>query len=172
MDWNWPRLVNTCGRPNSGNGQYWAAASKRGEVRVWEEEGHTLRWNWQAHTDTTYALAFNPDGRTLVSGSWDDTIKLWDLEHGALLWSAWHPAGALCVAFAPDGSLLASGGNDAILRLWDLQSSLPLQKLPHPGPILSLAWTRMGTCSPVEARQERFGCGRYRRASRPPALRS
>src|SRR5437773_593028 len=88
--------------------------------------------------------AFNPDGRTLVSGSWDDTIKLWDLEHGTLLWSAWHPAGALCVAFAPDGSLLASGGNDAILRLWDLQSSVPLQTLPHPGPILSLAWSPDG----------------------------
>ena len=97
----------------SGNGQYWATSSKRGEVRVWEEEGHTLRWNLQAHTDTTYALAFHPDGRSLVSGSWDDTIKQWNLEHGALLWSGLHPAGALCVAFAPDGSLLASGGNDA-----------------------------------------------------------
>src|SRR5713101_7887809 len=91
----------------SSNGQYWAAASKRGEVRVWEQEGQTLLWNWQAHTDTTYALAFNPDGRTLVSGSWDDTIKLWDLESGALLWSGWHPAGALSVAFAPDGRTLA-----------------------------------------------------------------
>jgi WD40 repeat protein/transcriptional regulator with XRE-family HTH domain len=128
----------------SCNGQYWAAASKRGEVRVWEEEGQTLLWNWQAHTDTTYALAFNPDGRTLVSGSWDDTIKLWDLESGALLWSGWHPAGALSVAFAPDGRTLASGGNDATVRLWDLQSGTPLQTLPHPSPILSVAWSPDG----------------------------
>ncbi len=118
----------------SSNGQYWAAASKRGEVRVWEKEGQTLLWNWQAHTDTTYALAFSPDGRTLASGSLDDTIKLWNLESGALLWSAWHPAGALSMAFAPDGRLLASGGNDATVRLWDFQSGTPLQTLPHPSP--------------------------------------
>ena len=128
----------------SGNGQYWAASSKRGEVRLWEEEGQTLRWIKQAHTDTTYALAFNPDGRTLASGSWDDTIKLWDLESSALLWSGWHPAGALSVAFAPDGGLLASGGNDATVRLWDLQSTAPLETLPHPSPILSVAWSPDG----------------------------
>jgi DNA-binding XRE family transcriptional regulator len=109
----------------SSNGQYWAATSKRGEVRVWVEEGQTLLWNWQAHTDTTYALAFSPDGRTLVSGSWDDTIKLWDLESGALLWSGWHPAGVLSMAWSPDGRLLASGGNDATVRLWEIQQTQP-----------------------------------------------
>ncbi len=128
----------------SSNGQHWAAASKRGEVRVWVEEGQALLWNWQAHTDTTYALAFSPAGGTLVSGSWDDTIKLWDLESGALLWSGWHPAGALSVAFAPDGRTLASGGNDATVRLWDFQSGTPLETLPHPSPILSVAWSPDG----------------------------
>jgi WD40 repeat protein len=128
----------------SGNGEYWAAASKRGEVRVWEQGGKILHRVWQAHTDTTYALAFSPDGRSLVSGSWDDTIKQWDLESGALLWSGLHTHGALSVAFAPDGSLLATGGNDATVRLWDLQSDVQVQTLPHPSPILSVAWSSDG----------------------------
>jgi WD40 repeat protein/transcriptional regulator with XRE-family HTH domain len=128
----------------SGNGEYWAAASKRGEVRVWENGGQTLHRVWQAHTDTTYALAFSPDGRTLVSGSWDDTVKLWDMESGALLWSGWHIHGALCVAFIPDGSLLATGGNDATVRLWDLQNGMQIQTLSHPNPILSVAWSSDG----------------------------
>ncbi len=129
----------------SSTGQYWAATSKRGEVRVWVEEGQTLLWNWQAHTDTTYALAFSPDGHSLVSGSWDDTIKLWDLESGALLWSGWHPAGALSMAFAPDERLLASGGNDATVRLWDVTSGAHRQTLSGPsGPVFALAWSPDG----------------------------
>jgi len=128
----------------SCNGEYWAAASKRGEVRVWEKGGQILERTWQAHTDTTYALAFSPNGQTLVSGSWDDTIKLWDMESGALLWSGWHAHGVLSVAFAPDGNLLATGGNDATVRLWDLQSDMQPQTLPHPSPILSVAWSTDG----------------------------
>src|SRR5207248_8565559 len=68
----------------SRNGQYWAAGSRRGEARVWREEGRRLHLAWQAHTDTVRALAFSPDGRTLATGSWDGTIKLWVIESGTL----------------------------------------------------------------------------------------
>src|SRR5207244_17789 len=53
----------------SRSGQYWAAASQRGEVRVWREAGQTLQMVWQAHTDMVTSLAFSPDERTLASGS-------------------------------------------------------------------------------------------------------
>jgi len=45
----------------SPSGQDWAAISRRGEVRVWREEGKLLHLAWQAHTDTTYAFALSPD---------------------------------------------------------------------------------------------------------------
>ena len=131
----------------SSDGRYWAAAGRRGEVRVWEWENGTglvLHLIWQAHTDTTYALAFSPDGRTLASGSWDDTIKLWDVASGALFWSSWHPNGVQCLAIAPDGDLLATGGNDASVKLWNLHSGALLQTLPHPSPILSVVWSPDG----------------------------
>ncbi|MBV9228420.1 MAG: NACHT domain-containing protein, partial [Chloroflexi bacterium] len=131
----------------SPDGHYWAAAGKRGEVRVWaweKDAGQILHLVWQAHTDTTYALAFSPDGSALVSGSWDDTIKLWDVASGALLWSSWHTNGVQSLAVAPDGVLLATGGNDATVKLWDLQSGTLLQTLSHPSPILSVAWSPDG----------------------------
>jgi WD40 repeat protein len=128
----------------SRSGQYWAAGSKRGEVRVWREAGQTLHLVWQAHTDFVWNLAFSPDERTLASGSPDGSVKLWDVASGALLWSGWHTKGTNCLAFSPDGGLLASGGLDATVRFWDPQLGTPLEELPHPGAVFALAWSPDG----------------------------
>jgi WD40 repeat protein len=128
----------------SRSGQYWAAGSKRGEVRVWCEAGQTLHLAWQAHTDFVWTLAFSPDERTLASGSWDGSVKLWDIASGTLLWSGWHTKGTTWLAFSPDGGLLANGGLDATVRLWDAKLGTPLQELPHPGAVLSLTWSPHG----------------------------
>jgi WD40 repeat protein/transcriptional regulator with XRE-family HTH domain len=123
----------------SRTGQYWAAGSKRGEVRVWKEVGQTLHLLWQAHTERVIALTFSPDEGSLLSASWDGSIKRWDLHTGSLLWTGWHTKSVHTLAFAPDGSLLASSGKDASL-LWDLQRGTPLETLPHPAPMYMLSW--------------------------------
>ncbi len=50
------------------------------ETARWEL-AHTL----VGHTDNVSSVVFSPDGQTLVSGSWDGTIKLWDAATGAEL---------------------------------------------------------------------------------------
>src|SRR3989442_6467482 len=128
----------------SRGGQYWAAVSRRGEVRVWREEGKLLHRAWQAHTDTTFAFALSPDEHTLASGSMDGSVKLWEVENRALLWSGWHTQGTTCLAFSPDGSLLASGGSDATVRLWEASLGTPLEDIPHPCPVFSASWSPDG----------------------------
>src|SRR5260370_4071812 len=128
----------------SSTGQYWAAASRQGEVRVWAARGQTLHLVWQVHTDITYALTFSPDGRSLVSGGWDGSIKVWVVASGALLWSSRHTNNITGGAFAPDGSLLATCGNDATVQLWDLKSGTHLETLPHPDPVFVVTWSPDG----------------------------
>jgi len=130
----------------SARGTFWAAGSSRGEVRVWRDGGHTLHLVWQAHTDPVErALSFSPDERLLATGSWDGTIKLWDVESGALLWTGWQTAIVENLAFAPDGQMLASCGDDGTIRLWDVKSGTNVQMIAAQVTVYAVAWSPNGT---------------------------
>jgi WD40 repeat protein len=65
----------------------------------------------QGHSNTVTACVFAPHGKTIVSASWDKTLKIWDVELGTCLTTLkGHSGEVLCVVWAPDGSKLVSGG--------------------------------------------------------------
>jgi WD40 repeat protein/class 3 adenylate cyclase/transcriptional regulator with XRE-family HTH domain len=130
----------------SKSGRYWAAGSRCGEVRVWQEGGKLLHLAWQAHSSTVATLAFSPDEGTLATGSFDGSITLWNLERGTLLWTSWRTNNIQRLAFAPDGRTLASSGADAIIQLWDAKSGAHLRTLSgHSRPVYALAWSPDGS---------------------------
>ena len=72
------------------------------------------------HTGSVNALALSPDGRFLVSGSEDVTLKIWDTATGNVLRTlSGHDQPVLAAAISPDGRQVASGGADPTVRVWD-----------------------------------------------------
>jgi WD40 repeat protein/beta-lactamase regulating signal transducer with metallopeptidase domain len=68
------------------------------------------------------SLAFSPDGKLVLSGSYDTTVRLWDASTGKELVNLkGHDSKVQSVAFAPDGRAVASGGYDGAVIIWDLK---------------------------------------------------
>ena len=78
---------------------------------------HTL----SGHSNCVFSVAISPDGKTLVSGSSDKTIKIWRLDTGELLRTlTGHLEWVRAVAISPDGQTLVSGSGDHSIKIWDL----------------------------------------------------
>ena len=59
------------------------------------------------------SVSCSPDGKTLASGSYDKTIKLWNLDTFAETKTlSGHSDSVSSVSFSPDGKTLASGGGE------------------------------------------------------------
>jgi len=73
---------------------------------------YILAQTLSGHGAEVNSVAFSPDGKTLASGSHDNTIKLWDVASGTNTQTLSGHGGVYSVAFSPDGKMLASGSYD------------------------------------------------------------
>ncbi len=99
-------------------------------VWLWDaERGGCVRFKpLRGHTRGVACLAFSPDSKRLVSGSYDGTLRIWSAEDGAPLQTlTGHTGSVTSVVYSPDGTLIASlgwsrGGPERPIRLWDAQT--------------------------------------------------
>ena len=72
------------------------------------------------HTDGVSSVAISADGKRIISGSFDDTLKIWDATTGQEVFTLeGHAGGVWCVAVSADGKQIVSGGGDATVKVWN-----------------------------------------------------
>jgi len=87
---------------------------------IWDVATGALLHKLAEHHNPVSALAFSPDGRRLVSASFDRRLIVWDATNGERVRTQRaHDGLILGVAFNHDGSRLASTGEDKTVRVWE-----------------------------------------------------
>jgi len=108
----------------------------------------------QGHSGRVFACEFAPDAKTIVSGSEDETLKIWNVASGTCQATLeGHSEYVICLQFNPTNPRqLVSGSADKTIRLWDVDSGKELKKLEgHSAQIngvrFSLDGTMLASCS-------------------------
>lgn len=109
-------------RVTSPDGSTVAERGRYGDavVKLYDAKSNALVRRLEGRPGIIYAIAYSPDGNTIVSGSGDRTIKFWDAHSGRLLKTlSGHTLNITSVAFSRDGTRLASAGEDDTIKIRD-----------------------------------------------------
>ena len=116
--------------PGSADAPILSSAADR-SIRSWSLATATVRGTrFSGHESWVTSLVLTPDDKKLISGSWDGTVRVWDVETGKadpILES--HKSKIYSLALSRDGKRAASGGGNGELYLWDLEANSELAHL-------------------------------------------
>ena len=104
------------------------------------------RINPRGHAGDVLAVAFSPDGKTIVTAGSDKLAKVWDVATGSVRADlSGHEGKVLSAAVSPDGEILATAGEDRTIRLWSMADGARLGILAgHSGAVEALAFAPDG----------------------------
>ncbi|KAG2032003.1 quinon protein alcohol dehydrogenase-like superfamily [Suillus americanus] len=115
-------------------------------IQIWDAKTGKLVATLKGHTEEVRCLAWTKNGKTLISGSFDNFIRIWDTtkwEQTAVLDE--HTDVVFAIAISPNGRILASASFDKTARLWNLDNGQPINSpLPHAESVESISFSENG----------------------------
>jgi periodic tryptophan protein 2 len=119
------RLSFSCLAIDSSAEVVCAASHDSFDIHLWSVQTGALLDQLAGHEGPISTLAFTPDGRYLVSGSWDHTIRIWSVfDRSQTSESLQLMSDLLCVAIRPDSAQIAASTLDGSLTFWNLNTSI------------------------------------------------
>ncbi|TVS20393.1 MAG: serine/threonine protein kinase, partial [Planctomycetaceae bacterium] len=115
------------------------------EANLWNVKTGRLGMRF-ARQGSVASARFSPDGRWIVSGSWDTTAKIWDAESGLVQRRLeGHTGFVNDVVFSPSGNRVATASDDRTARLWDADTGRELTRfIGHQDRVRSVAFSSDG----------------------------
>ncbi|KIK40564.1 hypothetical protein CY34DRAFT_87104 [Suillus luteus UH-Slu-Lm8-n1] len=96
------------------------SASDDGSIRQWKIDGEPVGKSWDGG-GAVQSIAVHLDDTTVVSGSVDGRLRLWNVKEGSMIGDPWvgHNAPVRCLDWSPDALEIASGSEDGTIRRWN-----------------------------------------------------
>ncbi|XP_013886522.1 autophagy-related protein 16-1 isoform X3 [Austrofundulus limnaeus] len=130
-------------------GSYLLAASNDFASRIWTVDDYRLRHTLTGHSGKVLSARFLLDNARIVSGSYDRTLKLWDLRSKVCMKTVF--AGSSCNDIVCTEQCVMSGHFDKKVRFWDIRAESIVREIELMGRVTSLDLnhdrTELLTCS-------------------------
>uniref|UniRef100_A0A671NN08 APG16-like 1 n=1 Tax=Sinocyclocheilus anshuiensis TaxID=1608454 RepID=A0A671NN08_9TELE len=117
-------------------GSYLLAASNDFASRIWTVDDYRLRHTLTGHSGKVLSARFLLDNARIVSGSYDRTLKLWDLRSKVCMKTVF--AGSSCNDIVCTEQCVMSGHFDKKVRFWDIRAESIVHELELLGRVTSL----------------------------------
>jgi WD40 repeat protein/energy-coupling factor transporter ATP-binding protein EcfA2 len=117
-------------------------AGSGAEVLLFDPNRDEPTKSYVLHDGSVHCVACVPDGRHILSGGDDRTLKLWDVASGKVVREfSGHRSKVICLAVSGDGRRALSGSDDNTVRVWDVASGEEVHALKgHKGPVIDVAF--------------------------------